>query len=41
MVVLKIVQTNGTPPTLTVRERTQLVRAERTISKGLKSFWEV
>ena len=26
---------------LTTRERTQFVRAERTIAKGLKSFWEV
>ncbi len=34
-------QLSGTPPTLTVREHSQLVRAERTIAKGLKSFWEV
>ena len=41
MPVTNSVQTNGTPPALTTRERSQLVRAERTIAKGLKSFWEV
>jgi len=41
MLTNRSVQISGTPPTLTVRERSLLVQAERTISKGLKSFWEV
>ena len=35
------VQICRTPPVLTIREQSQLARAERTISRGLKSFLEV
>ena len=41
MPATQIVHLSSTPPTLTTREHSQLVRAERTIAKGLKSFWEV
>jgi hypothetical protein len=35
------VEISGQSLKLTTRERTQLIRAERTITNGLKSFWEV